>query len=168
MTYRVGQGLDVHGLEEGRPLVLGGVVVPHDRGLVGHSDGDCVLHALCDALLGAAALGDMGGHFPSSEPRWRGASSSVFLEEVLRLVRQAGYAVENVDLTVVAEAPRLGPHAEAMRLNLAAGLGVDRGRVSVKIKSTDGLGAVGRGEGVAAAAVVLLRSVSEPASESSQ
>lgn len=156
MGFRVGHGFDAHRLGEGRPLMLGGVQVPHPQGLVGHSDGDCILHALCDALLGAAALGDMGRYFPSSDPRWKGVPSLVFLEEVRRLVAAARYAVENVDVTVVAEAPHLGPHCEAMRQTLAGGLGLEAGQVSVKAKSSDGLGAVGRGEGIAAFAVVLL------------
>jgi 2-C-methyl-D-erythritol 2,4-cyclodiphosphate synthase len=158
MGVRVGHGFDAHRLGEGRPLMLGGVQVPHPQGLLGHSDGDCVLHALCDALLGAAALGDMGRHFPSSDPRWKGVPGLVFLEEVRRLITEARYAIENVDVTVVAEAPRLGPHCEAMRQALAGGLGTGVGQVSVKAKSSDGLGAVGRGEGIAAFAVVLLSS----------
>lgn len=156
MGFRVGHGFDAHRLGEGRPLMLGGVQVPHPQGLVGHSDGDCVLHAVCDALLGAAALGDMGRYFPSSDPRWQGVPSRVFLEEVRRLLTEARYAVENLDVTVVAEAPRLEPHCQAMRRSLAAGLGLEAGQVSVKAKSSDGLGAVGRGEGIAAFAVVLL------------
>jgi 2-C-methyl-D-erythritol 2,4-cyclodiphosphate synthase len=158
MGFRVGHGFDAHRLEAGRPLMLGGVPIPHERGLLGHSDGDCVIHALCDALLGAAALGDLGRHFPSRDPRWKGAPSRVFLEEVCRLIAEARYAVENVDVTVVAEAPPLGPHCEAMRKALAEGLGLGLDRVSVKVKSSDGLGAVGRGEGIAAFAVALLRS----------
>jgi len=156
MGFRIGHGFDAHRLGEGRPLMLGGVQVPHPQGLVGHSDGDCVLHAVCDALLGAAALGDMGRYFPSSDPRWQGVPSRVFLEEVRRLLTEARYAVENLDVTVVAEAPRLEPHCQAMRQSLAAGLGLEAGQVSVKAKSSDGLGAVGRGEGIAAFAVVLL------------
>lgn len=140
----------------GRPLLLGGVRVEHDRGLQGHSDGDCLIHALCDALLGAAALGDMGRHFPSSDPRFKGAASLTFLDEVARLVREQGFSIGNVDATVVAQAPPLLPYLDAMRASLAACLGLDTSRVSVKAKSTDGLGALGRREGVAAQAVVLL------------
>lgn len=158
MGFRVGHGFDAHRLEAGRPLMLGGIPIPHERGLLGHSDGDCIIHALCDALLGAAALGDMGRHFPSRDPRWKGAPSRVFLDQVCRLIAEARYAVENVDLTVVAEAPRLGPHCEAIRKALAEELGLGLDRVSVKAKSSDGLGAVGRGEGIAAFAVALLRS----------
>jgi len=160
MGFRVGHGFDTHRLGQGRPLMLGGVQVPHPQGLLGHSDGDCILHALCDALLGAAALGDMGRYFPSSDPRWKAVPSLVFLEEVRRLVTEARYAVENVDVTVVAEAPRLGPHCEAMRRTLAGALGLGAGQVSVKAKSSDGLGAVGRDEGIAAFAVVLLTNAS--------
>ncbi len=140
----------------GRPLLLGGVHVPYERGLAGHSDGDCLVHALCDALLGAAALGDMGRHFPSSDERFAGADSLVFLDHVARLVREQGFAVANVDTTVIAQAPALLPHLDAMRASLAARLGIDVTRVSVKAKSTDGLGAFGRREGVAALATVLL------------
>ena len=140
----------------GRPLRLGGIEVPHGRGLEGHSDGDCVLHAACDALLGAAGEGDMGRHFPSREPRWRGVASRVFLEEVRRLVTAAGYGLVNLDITIVAQEPVLAPHLESMCVSIAGILGVDAGQVSVKAKSPDGLGALGRGEGIAALATVLL------------
>jgi 2-C-methyl-D-erythritol 2,4-cyclodiphosphate synthase len=153
---RVGHGFDAHRLVAGRPLRLGGVEVPHGRGLEGHSDGDCVLHAVCDALLGAAGEGDMGRHFPSKDPRWHGVASRVFLEEVRRLVRAAGYALVNLDVTVIAQEPVLAPHLEPMRLAIAAVLGVEKAQVSVKAKSTDHLGALGRGEGIAALATVLL------------
>jgi 2-C-methyl-D-erythritol 2,4-cyclodiphosphate synthase len=155
--YRVGNGLDAHRLVAGRPLVLGGVTVPYERGLEGHSDGDCVLHALCDALLGAAGEGDMGRHFPSADARWKGASSLVFLEEVARILARGGWVLENADVTVVAQAPALAPHAEAMRAAVARVLQAPIESVSVKAKSTDGLGAFGRGEGVAAVATALLR-----------
>jgi len=155
-ALRVGHGFDAHRLVAGRPLRLGGVEVPHGRGLEGHSDGDCVLHAVCDALLGAAGEGDMGRHFPSSEPRWRGVASRVFLEEVRRLVEAAGYSLVNLDVTVIAQEPVMAPHLEPMRAALAGTLGVETGRVSVKAKSTDHLGALGRGEGIAALASVLL------------
>jgi len=155
--YRIGSGFDAHRLVAGKGLVLGGVAIPFERGLEGHSDGDCLLHAVCDALLGAAAAGDMGHHFPSSDPRWKGASSAGFLEQAARLVGQRGWAVENVDATVIAERPALAPHLEGMRLCISRALGIDPSRVSVKAKSTDGLGAVGRGEGIAAQAAVLLR-----------
>jgi 2-C-methyl-D-erythritol 2,4-cyclodiphosphate synthase len=153
----VGHGFDTHRLAAGRPLMLGGTQVPHERGLEGHSDGDCVLHAVCDALLGAMAAGDMGEHFPSRDPRWKGAPSRVFVEEVARLVHSRGYAVENVDVTVVAEEPTLAPHLPRMRESLAALLGLPPDAVSVKAKSADRLGAIGRGEGIAAEAVALLR-----------
>jgi 2-C-methyl-D-erythritol 2,4-cyclodiphosphate synthase len=153
---RIGHGFDAHRLVAGRVLRLGGIEVPHGRGLEGHSDGDCVLHAVCDALLGAAGEGDMGRHFPSREPRWRGVESRVFLEEVRRLVDAAGYAVVNLDVTVVAQEPVMAPHLEPMRAAIARTLGVEAGRVSVKAKSTDHLGALGRGEGIAALATVLL------------
>jgi 2-C-methyl-D-erythritol 2,4-cyclodiphosphate synthase len=153
---RVGHGFDAHRLVAGRPLRLGGVEVPHGRGLEGHSDGDCVLHAVCDALLGAAGEGDMGRHFPSKDPRWHGVASRVFLEEVRRLVSAAGYALVNVDVTVIAQEPVLAPHLEPMRAAIAAVLGVEKAQVSVKAKSTDHLGARGRGEGIAALATVLL------------
>lgn len=158
MSQRIGHGFDTHRLVPGRPLLLGGVVVPSDRGLEGHSDGDCVLHAVCDALLGAAAAGDMGQHFPSSDPRWKGAPSRVFVKEVARLLGDSGYVVENVDVTVVAQAPTLAPHLGKMRETLSSLLGLPVGAVSVKAKSTDGLGSIGRGEGIAAQAVALLRS----------
>ena len=153
---RIGHGFDAHRLVAGRPLRLGGVEVPHGRGLEGHSDGDCVLHAVCDALLGAAGEGDMGRHFPSRDPRWRGVESRVFLEEVRRLADAAGYAVVNLDVTIVAQEPVMAPHLEPMRAAIAGMLGVETGRVSVKAKSTDHLGALGRGEGIAALATVLL------------
>ena len=158
---RVGTGFDVHRLSSGRRLVLGGVEVPHDRGLEGHSDGDCLVHALCDALLGAACLGEIGQLFPSSEDKWAGASSLLFLREVRRLLEEKGYEVVNVDLTLVAEAPRLSPHLEPIRKSLSESLALPLERVSVKAKSTDGLGAIGRGEGIAAHAVALLREVGE-------
>ncbi len=153
---RIGHGFDAHRLVAGRALRLGGIEVPHARGLEGHSDGDCVLHAVCDALLGAAGEGDMGRHFPSRDPRWHGVDSRVFLEEVRRLVDAAGYAVVNLDVTIVAQEPVMAPHLEPMRAAIAGTLGVETGQVSVKAKSTDHLGALGRGEGIAALATVLL------------
>ena len=156
MSFRVGTGFDAHRLVAGRPLVLGGVTIPHERGLLGHSDGDCVLHAVCDAVLGALAAGDMGHHFPSSDDRWKGAPSRVFLQEVSRLARARAFHIENVDVTVIAQAPVLAPHLAAMRASIADGLELPLTAVSVKAKSTDGLGAVGRAEGIAAQAAVLL------------
>jgi 2-C-methyl-D-erythritol 4-phosphate cytidylyltransferase/2-C-methyl-D-erythritol 2,4-cyclodiphosphate synthase len=155
--YRTGTGFDAHRLVAGRKLMLGGVEVPSDRGLEGHSDGDCLIHAVCDALLGAAALGDMGQHFPSSDARWKGVPSRAFLEQVSALLGRRGFAVENLDATVIAQAPALGPHLPAMSDSLRQTLGLREGVVSVKAKSTDHLGALGRGEGIAAQAVVLLR-----------
>jgi 2-C-methyl-D-erythritol 2,4-cyclodiphosphate synthase len=153
---RVGQGFDVHRLVAGRPLRLGGVELEHGRGLEGHSDGDCVLHAVCDALLGAIGEGDMGRHFPSREPRWRGAESRVFVLEVMRLLSARGYAVGNLDVTVIAQEPVLAPHLEPMRAAIAALLGTAPEAVSVKAKSADHLGALGRAEGIGALATVLL------------
>ena len=153
---RVGQGFDAHRLAPGRPLRLGGVTIPHDRGLAGHSDGDVLLHAIARALLGAIAAGDLGQHFPSSDERWRGADSARFVEHALALVKRAGLAVGNLDATVIAEAPRLAPHQDAMRRSVAALLEAPLEAVSVQVTSTDGLGAMGRGEGIAAQAAVLL------------
>jgi 2-C-methyl-D-erythritol 2,4-cyclodiphosphate synthase len=161
----VGSGFDAHRLVSGRPLVLGGVRVESPTGLEGHSDGDCLIHAVCDALLGAAGAGDLGQHFPSRDPRWEGAASTVFLKEASRLVVERGFQVENLDATVIAQAPPLSPYLDAMRSHLAECLGVSADAVSVKAKSTDGLGAVGRGEGMAAQAVVLL-SASVPTTSS--
>jgi len=154
---RVVQGFDAHRLLPGRRLVLGGVDIPFDRGLEGHSDGDCLLHAVCDALLGAAAAGDLGARFPSSDPRWKGTASTVFLEEVVRVIGEKGYAVENLDVTVIGERPAIAPHVSNMRAALGRALGIELERVSVKAKTTDGMGSLGRGEGIAAQAAVLLR-----------
>jgi 2-C-methyl-D-erythritol 2,4-cyclodiphosphate synthase len=153
---RVGHGFDAHRLVAGRPLLLGGIDVPHARGLEGHSDGDCVLHAVCDALLGAAGAGDMGQHFSSRDPRWRGADSRVFVAEVARLLRDGRWRLGNVDVTVIAQEPVLAPHLGAMREAIAAALGVAEESVSVKAKSTDHMGALGRGEGIAALATALV------------
>ena len=153
---RVGLGFDVHPFASDRPLVLGGVEVPAERGLHGHSDADVLSHAVADALLGALALGDLGRHFPDSDPRFRGASSLALLAEVAARVRARGGRVVNVDATVVAEVPRLAPHLDAMRVRLAETLGVAGDRVSVKAKHAEGLGALGRQEGIAAMAVALV------------
>ncbi|MCG6870970.1 MAG: 2-C-methyl-D-erythritol 2,4-cyclodiphosphate synthase [Gammaproteobacteria bacterium] len=152
---RIGHGFDVHRFVAGRPLVLGGVTVPHTQGLDGHSDADVVLHALCDALLGAAGLGDLGRHFPDSDPEYAGIDSRKLLRQVASLLGAAGHDVHNVDITIVAEAPRLAPHTEAMQKNIAADIGAG-GRVNVKATTSEGLGFTGRGEGIAAWAVVLL------------
>ena len=155
MNVRVGQGFDVHPWSDdpGRPLVLGGVVLPGERGLAGHSDADVVAHAVADALLGAASLGDIGAHFPDTDSRWRGADSLTLLAHVVGLVRAEGWSVGNVDTTVVLEAPRLAPHKAAMEERMAGAVGA---AVSVKAKRAEGLGALGRGEGIACFAVALL------------
>jgi 2-C-methyl-D-erythritol 2,4-cyclodiphosphate synthase len=157
MTLRIGTGYDVHALVAGRPLVIGGVTIPHARGLAGHSDADVLLHAIADALLGALALGDLGAHFPDSDPRYKGADSRTLLRHVAGLVRQAGWEVGNLDSTVIAQAPRLAPFVPTMRSNIATDLGVDPAQVSVKATTTERLGFAGREEGIAAEAVVLLR-----------
>lgn len=153
---RVGSGFDAHRLVEGRPLVLGGVTVPFTHGLLGHSDGDALLHAVMDALLGAAGLGDMGRYFPSSDPRYAGADSGELLRDVRDRLRRSGWRPGNVDATIVAERPVLKDHLDAMRQSIAALLELQPGRVNVKAKSTDGLGALGAGEGIAATAVALV------------
>jgi 2-C-methyl-D-erythritol 2,4-cyclodiphosphate synthase len=156
MTMRIGTGFDVHALVPGRALILGGVTVPHPRGLAGHSDADVLLHAIADALLGALALGDLGAHFPDSDPRWKGADSRVLLRHVASLVTGAGWGVGNVDATIIAQAPKLAPFIAAMRANVAADLGCDLARISIKATTTEGLGFTGREEGMAAEAVVLV------------
>lgn len=153
---RIGHGFDAHAFAEGRALMLGGVRVPHERGLAGHSDGDVLLHAIIDALLGAATLGDIGGMFPSSDERWRDAASIDLLAAAARRIRDVGYRVINVDATVIAESPRLSPHIGEMRACIAKALGIDITSTSVKPKTSDGLGYTGRGEGIAAFAVALL------------
>ncbi len=155
---RVGQGFDLHALVKGRKLVVGGVIIPHDKGLEGHSDADVLIHAICDALLGAAALGDIGRHFPDTDPKYKDADSRALLRAVGGLLRQAGFAVVNVDATIIAQAPKMAAHIPAMRVNLAADLGIDLGHVNVKAKTAERLGAIGRGEGIAAEAVALLES----------
>ena len=156
MNIRVGMGYDVHRLVTDRPLWLGGVCIPHSHGLLGHSDADVLIHAVCDALLGAAALGDIGSHFPDSDPRWKGANSAVLLCSVMKEISDAGYAVGNVDVTVICEEPRIGPYAEAIRSRLAAFLEVPESSVSVKGKTNEGMDAVGQGIGIAVHAVALL------------
>ncbi|QZD89593.1 bifunctional 2-C-methyl-D-erythritol 4-phosphate cytidylyltransferase/2-C-methyl-D-erythritol 2,4-cyclodiphosphate synthase [Qipengyuania aurantiaca] len=150
---RIGSGFDVHKLAVGEELWLGGVKIDHDKGLAGHSDADVALHAIVDALLGAIADGDIGSHFPPSDPQWKGASSDRFLAHAAKLVDQAGYRTGNVDLTIICEAPKIGPHREAMRARIAKLLGVDIGAISVKATTTERLGFTGRGEGIAAQAV---------------
>ncbi|MDR5865567.1 2-C-methyl-D-erythritol 2,4-cyclodiphosphate synthase [Halomonas koreensis] len=153
---RIGHGFDVHRFGEGDHLMIGGVAIPFDHGFVAHSDGDVLLHAVCDALLGACALGDIGRHFPDTDPAWAGADSRVLLRGVMERVREAGYRVGNLDATVMAQAPKLAPHVEAMAGHLAADLGVARDAVNVKATTTERLGFTGRGEGIAAEAVALL------------
>ena len=153
---RVGQGFDVHQLVAGRRLVIGGVEIPHERGLLGHSDADVLLHAICDALLGAAALGDIGRHFPDSDPRYKGIDSRELLRHVGRLLAERGHRVANLDATIIAEAPRMAPHVPAMVANIAADLGIAPGSVNVKATTTERLGFTGRGDGIAAQAIALL------------
>ena len=155
-ALRIGQGFDVHPLVAGRRLVIGGVEIAHDRGLLGHSDADVLLHAICDALLGACALGDIGRHFPDSDERYRGIDSRELLRRVAGLVRETGFVPVNVDATIIAEAPRMAPHVPAMVANIAADLGIDAGCVNVKATTTEKLGFTGRGEGIAAQAACLL------------
>jgi 2-C-methyl-D-erythritol 2,4-cyclodiphosphate synthase len=153
---RIGHGFDVHAFGDGDHIMLGGVRVPHERGLEAHSDGDVILHALCDALLGAIAEGDKGAHFPDSDPRWSGADSRSLLGRVVEMVHDRGFEVANADLTVVAQAPRIRPFAETMTCRIAEDLQVDPSQVNVKATTTERLGSTGRGEGIAAFAVVLL------------
>lgn len=155
-AIRIGEGWDIHRLVTGRPLVLGGITVPHSHGLLGHSDADALLHAITDALLGGAALGDIGRHFPDTDESFRGADSGVLLAEAARRVRAAGYDIGNVDSTVIAQAPKLAPHIPAMVERIAALLGLAAGQVNVKAKTAEKMGPVGQGEAIEARAVVLL------------
>ena len=156
MNIRIGQGFDVHAFGEGDHVLLGGVRIPHDRGIVAHSDGDVAIHAVCDAMLGALALGDIGQHFPPSDPQWKDADSRAFLRRCNALIGERGWRVGNADITVVCERPKVGPHALAMRELLASDLGIESNAVSVKATTSEKLGFTGRGEGIAAQAVVLL------------
>lgn len=155
-AFRIGQGFDVHRLEDGEELWLGGVLVPHDKGLAGHSDADVALHAITDAVLGAVAEGDIGTHFPPSDPQWRGARSGQFLQHAVGLAGAAGYVVANIDLTLICEAPKIGPHRPAIRAEVARLMGLDESAVSIKATTTEKLGFTGRGEGIAAQAIVLV------------
>mgnify|MGYP003408031731 CR=1 FL=1 len=155
-NIRIGNGFDVHALIVGRPLVLGGVAIAHERGLAGHSDADVLLHAVCDAILGALALGDIGLHFPDTDARWKDADSRALLRQVAALASAQRWRIGNLDVTVIAEAPKLSPHVPAMRANLAADLACGIGDISVKATTTERLGFAGRGEGIAALATVLL------------
>jgi 2-C-methyl-D-erythritol 2,4-cyclodiphosphate synthase len=153
---RIGQGYDVHALVAGRKLVIGGVHIPYEKGLAGHSDADVLLHAICDALLGAAALGDLGAYFPDSNPRYSGVDSRELLRSTAKKVAGSGYRIVNVDATIVAQAPRMAPHVAKMIGNIAIDLGLKPAAVSVKATTTENLGAIGRGEGIAAMAIALL------------
>lgn len=156
---RIGIGYDVHRFEAGRPLVIGGVAIPWHEGLAGHSDADVLTHAVCDALLGAAGLGDIGRHFPDSDPAFKGISSLVLLETVSGLLEKAGYEIENVDAVLVAQAPRFAPYREEMERRLAKACGLGQGRIGIKATTTERLGFEGRGEGIAAQAVALIRKI---------
>jgi len=153
---RIGQGYDVHALVQGRKLIVGGVTIPFEKGLAGHSDADVLIHAVCDALLGAAALGDIGLHFPDTDPKHRNANSRAFLREVAKKVRLAGFSIVNLDATIIAQAPKMAAHTAAMVANLAADLEIDLGQVNIKAKTAERLGAIGRGEGIAAEAIALI------------
>jgi len=153
---RIGQGFDVHALVTGRKLIIGGVDIPHDRGLDGHSDADVLLHAITDALLGAAGLGDIGRHFPDTDARYKGADSRVLLREVGRMLADRRWAIVNIDATIIAQSPKMAPHAAAMVTNVAADLGIPESSVNIKAKTTERLGFTGRGEGIAAEAVALI------------
>ncbi|HYF42644.1 MAG TPA: 2-C-methyl-D-erythritol 2,4-cyclodiphosphate synthase [Ramlibacter sp.] len=163
-ALRIGEGWDVHALVPGRPLVVGGVVIPFERGLLGHSDADVLLHAITDALLGAAALGDIGRHFPDTDERFRGADSAALLAEAARRVAEAGWRVGNVDSTVVAQAPKLAPYIDAMRARIAQALGLAAEHVNVKAKTAEKLGPVGQGQSIEARAVVLIERTGSPPS----
>lgn len=154
---RIGEGFDVHALVEGRPLIIGGVTIPFEKGLAGHSDADVLLHAVCDALLGAAGLGDIGRHFPDSDPGYKGASSRALLREVGSMLAQSGFSIGNIDSTIIAQQPRMAPFIPDMVGNIAGDLQVDPENVSVKAKTTEKLGFTGRGEGIAAKAIALLK-----------
>ena len=155
---RIGHGLDVHQLVEGRKCIIGGVEIPHEKGLLGHSDADVLLHAICDALLGAAGLGDIGRHFPDTDAQYKGADSRALLREVIELLKKSGYAVGNIDATIIAQAPKMAPHIQQICLNIAADCGIEVSQVNVKATTTEKLGFTGRGEGIAAEAVCLIQS----------
>lgn len=159
MTLRIGHGFDVHAFAEGRRLIMGGVDIPHERGLLGHSDADVLLHALCDALLGAAGLGDIGKHFPDNDPQYKGIDSRKLLRHVGDLLRARGWATGNVDATIIAQAPRMAPHIPTMREHIALDLGIELDQVNVKATTTEKLGFTGRGEGIAAEAVCLIERI---------
>ena len=164
-SMRIGQGYDVHRLVEGRTLIIGGVDIPYEKGLLGHSDADVLLHAVMDALLGAAALGDIGQHFPDSDERYKGISSIALLKEVGKILQENGYMIENIDSTVIAQRPKLLPYRPQMAENIAAALGIEKEQVSVKATTEEGLGFTGTGEGISAQAIALLSSVADYAPE---
>lgn len=159
-ALRVGQGYDVHAFTKGDHVTLGGQKIPHTHGILAHSDGDVLLHAICDALLGAAGLGDIGMHFPDTDPRWKGADSRAFIRHVRDLLKERDYVIVNVDTTVIAEAPRLGKYREAMRTNIAADLGVNITRVNIKATTSEKMGFIGRAEGLACQAIALIEHAS--------
>jgi 2-C-methyl-D-erythritol 2,4-cyclodiphosphate synthase len=154
--FRIGVGNDIHRLVEGRKLILGGVEIPYDRGLLGHSDGDSLTHAITDALLGAAGLGDIGLHFSDKDPRWAGADSLVFLRHACGLLEESGFEIANVDATILAERPKMAPHVAEMKTRLAEAMGIDQSRINIKAKTNEGLDAIGRGEAIGAQAVALI------------
>ncbi len=156
--HRIGFGFDAHRFEEGRKLIIGGVEIPHAEGLSGHSDADVLTHAICDALLGALGLGDIGSHFPDSDPKWKDVSSLTLLEETLAKMNDAKYDIQNIDSTVVCEKPRISPHIRAIKEKLSAITGLEPGSLGIKATTTDGMGFTGRGEGIAAYAVVIIKS----------
>lgn len=156
---RIGQGYDIHPLREGRRLILGGIEIPHTHGLDGHSDADALVHAVCDALLGAMGEGDLGGRYPSSDPRFKDLSSMSMLKDIVELLAHKGFQLGNLDTVILAQAPRLGPYLEKMENSMAEVLKVDRNQVNVKVKSGEGLGMIGRGDGIAAHAVCLIENV---------
>lgn len=156
IPYRIGTGFDVHALVLGRPLIIGGVTIPYDKGLLGHSDADVLLHAITDALFGAAGLGDIGRHFPDTDERYRGADSRLLLRECVQKVRATGWIIGNIDATIIAQAPKMAPHIPAMQAHIAEDCGLDVTQVNIKAKTTERLGFTGRGEGIAAEAVALL------------
>ena len=154
---RIGHGLDVHQLVEGRKCIIGGVEIPHEKGLLGHSDADVLLHAICDALLGAAGLGDIGRHFPDTDAQYKGADSRALLRQVVELLEKSGYVVSNIDATIIAQAPKMAPHIPQMVAHIASDCGVELNRINVKATTTEKLGFTGRGEGIAAEAVCLIQ-----------
>jgi 2-C-methyl-D-erythritol 2,4-cyclodiphosphate synthase len=154
--FRIGVGNDIHRLVEGRKLILGGVEIPYDRGSLGHSDGDSLTHAITDALLGAAALGDIGSHFSDKDPRWAGADSLVFLRQVRGLLEEKGFEIANIDATILAERPKMAPHVAEMKTRLAEAMAIDQSQINIKAKTNEGLDAIGRGEAIGAQAVALI------------